>query len=149
MDRPDTRATPIDSILFGYGPMLPFIAATIACMALPAPWPGIAMWLVTIWGAMILTFVGGVRRGFGFGDHSASTAVEIATMLLYFCTAGVALLLPWPRASLLLLAGGFAIAAILDTRAARSGDAPAHFAALRIPQFGIATLCLIAIGVSV
>ncbi|GGO92695.1 DUF3429 family protein [Stakelama pacifica] len=148
MNRVAAPPIPIDSLIFGYGPMLPFIAAALACWAMPAPWPSIAVWLMTIWGAMILTFVGGVRRGFGFGYRGACTGVEIATMLVYFITAGLALLLPWPALSVFLLAAGFALAAILDTRAALKGNAPAHFAALRIPQFGIATVSLLIAGLS-
>ena len=146
MNRAQRTTIPLNSLIFGYGPMIPFILAATGFWTLPVPWPALAVWLVVVWGALILCFVGGVRRGFGFGSDRASTLVEIATMLVYFTIAGVALILPWPRASLFLLAIGFATAAICDTRAAQSGNAPAHFAALRIPQFATATLCLLAIA---
>ena len=149
MNRARRTSIPVNSLVFGYGPMIPFILAALGFWTLPAPWPALAVWLVVVWGGLILCFVGGVRRGFGFGNDRAATPVEIATMLAYFIVAGVALVLPWPKPALFLLATGFAIAAICDTHAAQQGNAPAHFAALRIPQFAIATLCLLAIGLGV
>ncbi|MBR0552901.1 DUF3429 domain-containing protein [Stakelama marina] len=149
MEHPHRSRIPIDSLVFGYVPMLPFVAAALGVWLLPAPWPAIAVWLVVIWGGLILCFVGGVRRGYGFGNDRASTPAEIATMLVYFCLAGFALFLPWPRLALLVLAAGFVIAAALDTHAARRGNAPAHFAKLRPPQFSIAVVSLLVIALAV
>ena len=145
MSNPDDPRVPLNSVVFGYGPMLPLAVAGIAARVLPAGWPELATRLAVIWAALILAFIAGVRRGFGFGDPRASTAVEIATMMGYFVLAGLALVVPAAWMALLLLMVGFALVALLDRRAAFAGNAPAHFARLRVPQmlFGIAGLALL------
>ena len=139
---------PTLSLVFGFGPMVPFVLAALGIWILPPPWPGIALTLVLAWGALILTFIAGVRRGFGFERDSASTWVEIGTMIPPVILSGLGLLLP-PFWGLLALAAGFTLATVLDTRAARRGNAPAHFARLRPMQFPIAIISLIAIAVKI
>jgi hypothetical protein len=118
---------PADGAILGYGPMLPLVAAGIGAWLLPSPWPFWATHLGIIWGALILAFIAGVRRGFGFGNPGASKPVEIVTCIAYFTLVGY-------------VAAGF-----LDRRAAIAGNAPAYFAALRLRQLligaaGIAAL---------
>lgn len=145
MSLPPRTTIPLDSVIFGYGPMLPFAAGAIGSWATPAL-QGAAIGLTIIWGALILSFVGGVRRGFGFGEPSASTRVEIATMAVYVSIAGLALICGWlgsPAWATGLLAAGFAMVAVLDSMAARAGNAPAHFARLRGPQMAVAVVSLL------
>lgn len=139
---------PLDSVIFGYGPMLPFLVATVGVWLMPPPWPGLARDLVIFWGALILAFVAGVRRGFGFGAPAAATSAAIAAMLIYFVPAGLALLLHWanrPIQALAVLIAGYALVAILDANAAKAGNAPAHFARIRPPQIMIAIGGLVAV----
>jgi hypothetical protein len=131
---PADRSIPIDSIVFGFGPMLPLVAAGVGAWVLPAPWGVLAVRLAIVWGALILSFIGGVRRGFGFARRDASTAVELAAAVAYVTVAGLALLVPYAATAVALLAAGYALAALLDRRAALRGNAPAHFARLRVPQ---------------
>ncbi len=144
-----TRSTPppipLDSLIFGYGPMLPFVAAALGVWLSPALREA-AIGLTIIWGGLILSFVGGVRRGFDFGDTAASTRTEIGTMTLHVSIAGLALISGWqgrPAWAIGLLAAGFALVALLDSSAARAGNAPAHFARLRAPQIAIAVVSLL------
>ena len=125
---------PTDSIVFGYGPMLPLVAAGVGAWVLAPGWGLIAVRLAIVWGALILSFIGGVRRGFGFATQGASTPVEIVAAVGYVTIAGLALVVPFVSTSLALLAAGYALAALLDRRAALAGNAPAHFARLRPPQ---------------
>lgn len=125
---------PLDSVIFGYGPMLPLLAAGIGVWTLPSAWGALAVRLAIVWGALILSFIGGVRRGFGFARPAASTAIEIAAAVAYVTVALLALVVPFASTSLALLAAGYALAALLDRRAALAGNAPAHFARLRVPQ---------------
>lgn len=125
---------PTDSIIFGYGPMLPLLAAGIGAWILTPVWAALAIRLAIIWGALILSFIGGVRRGFGFATPRASTVIEIVAAVGYFTIAGLALVVPYVATALALLAAGYALAALLDRRAALAGNAPAHFARLRPPQ---------------
>ena len=145
MSRADDPRIPLNSIIFGFGPMLPLAFAALGAWLLPPPWPMLAVRLAIIWGAMILIFVAGVRRGFGFGNPRASTGVEIATMLAYFVPAGLALVAPVGPIALMLLLVGYVLVPVLDTHAARAGNAPAHFAQLRWPQMAIAIVSVAAL----
>jgi len=145
---PDRSAIPLDGLIFGYGPMAPFAAAAIGAWALPPPWPARATGLAIIWGGIILVFVAGVRRGYGFGDPKASTIREIATMLLYFILGGLSLVLAeiaQPAAGIVVQLTGYVLLPVLDRRAAFTGDAPAYFARLRGPQMAIAAAALLAL----
>jgi hypothetical protein len=138
---------PADSIIFGYGPMVPFVAAAIGAWALPSPWPQHAIGLAVIWGGLILAFVAGVRRGYGFGNAAASTTREIVVMMVYFVPAGAALVCGWVGLWLVALAVllvGYAAVIALDRIGANKGDVPAHFARLRPPQMAIAVIALAA-----
>jgi hypothetical protein len=145
----DHRATdprvPWASRVFGFGPMLPLVAAALGAWTMSERWGQLAVHLSIIWAALILSFIGGVRRGFGFGQDRASTPVEVATAAAYLILAGLALVVPYWITSLSLLIVGYALAALLDWRAARRGDAPAHFARLRPPQLLIGVAALVAL----
>jgi hypothetical protein len=137
---------PATSLIFGYGPMLPLVVAAVAIWVLQPPWPEIALRLALIWAAAILIFVAGVRRGYGFGSTGASTPVAITTMLTYFVPGSLALvMMTFGRfgMALAVLIIGFALVAFLDRRAAMVGDAPTHFARLRVPQMAIAVIALV------
>lgn len=140
-----TRTTiPADGLLLGYGPMLPLVAAGCGAWLLPHPWPALAIRLALIWGALILAFIGGVRRGFGFARDTASKPKEIAAAVIYVAVAGLALLIPRPVLALPVLAVGYALAAVMDRRAAMRGDAPLYFAHLRRPQLLVGCAGLLA-----
>jgi hypothetical protein len=144
----DGARIPLASLVFGYGPMAPFVAAAFGAWALPSPWPALAARLATIWAGMILVFVAGVRRGFGFGDPQASTVREIAAMLIYFMLGGVSLVVAGfslLRLALLAQVLGYVVVPVLDRRAAFTGDAPRYFARLRVPQMTIAVAALVAL----
>lgn len=133
-----TRATdprvPRVSVVFGYGPMLPLVAAGLGAWVLPQPWPLITIQLAIAWAALILAFIAGVRRGFGFGQDRASTTAEIVAAGGYILLALAALVVPRASVALAVLIVGYLLAALLDTRAAIVGNAPRHFARLRPPQ---------------
>lgn len=146
MARSDIRPPiPTDGLILGYGPMIPLVAAGAAAWMLPPPWPFVAVQLGIIWGALILAFIAGVRRGFGFGHAAASTRVEIATSIAYFVLAGLGLVIGRPSMALMPLIIGYVLAALLDRRAAVAGNAPAFFATLRPRQLliGAAGLTLL------
>ncbi|WP_375271876.1 DUF3429 domain-containing protein [Sphingomonas sp.] len=126
---------PLDGKILGFGPMLPLVAAGIGAWTLPGSWPFYAIQCAVIWAALILAFVAGVRRGYGFGNPSASKPADIAAAMAYFSIAVLSLIVPFTTISLALLAAGYAFVALLDRRAGRRGNAPAYFAKLRGPQF--------------
>jgi hypothetical protein len=134
MTDPRDPHIPVSSLVFGYGPMLPLVFGGAAAWIAPAFWPLVAIQATILWGGVILVFLAGVRRGFGFGYAPASTPVEIATMLAYFLLGLSAIVIPRPAVALTIVAVGFALVALLDRRAAVAGNAPAHFARLRPTQ---------------
>lgn len=140
--RADNPRVSVNSAVLGYGPMLPLVAAAVAVWLATGLLAEIALRLAIIWAALVLTFIGGVRRGFGFGLDRASTPAEIASSTTYSTTAGLALVAPYPDLALALLAFGFLLAGWLDRRAAMAGNAPRHFARLRPPQMLIGALAL-------
>lgn len=125
--------------------MVPLVVAGLAAWLLPAPYPFAAVQLGIVWGALILAFIAGVRRGFGFGAPGASTTVAIATSIGYFVLAGLALVIGRPSDALVPLILGYVAAAVFDRRAALAGNAPAFFATLRPVQLliGAAGLALL------
>lgn len=133
-DVPDDPRIPLTSVLLGFGPMLPLVAAGLGAWVLPGLWPLRAVELAIFWAALILAFIGGVRRGFGFGNMRASTPSEIAASFGYVLLAAGGLIAPRPSQGLAVLIAGYALAALLDRRAALAGNAPLHFARLRPPQ---------------
>ena len=143
--RADDPSIPANSAVLGYGPMLPLVAAALAAWFGPAVLAPVALRLATVWAALVLSFIAGVRRGFGFGVDRASTWSEIASSTAYFVFAGLALVSPRADWALGALIAGFTLAAVLDRRAALLGNAPFHFARLRPPQLAIAVLSLAAL----
>ena len=125
---------PRNAIVLGFGPMLPLLAAGLGVWLLPGGWPILAIQLAIVWAALILAFIGGVRRGFGFAREEASTPVAIAAAGSYLAVALLALVVPRATMALMLLIVGYAVAALFDRRAALAGNAPAFFATLRPPQ---------------
>ncbi len=136
------RPVPLLGLLFGYGAMLPLVLSAAASWLLPAPWPVLALRLGLIWASAILAFLAGVRRGLSFRTEGGPTTAQLLGMLWLFALAFAALAAPWPVVSCALLLVGYASVAVLDTLAARDGEAPGFFASLRPPQMLIALVSL-------
>jgi hypothetical protein len=145
MSRATDPRIPWTSVVFGYGPMLPLVAGAFGTWFMAPDWKVAAIRLSIVWGAIILVYIAGVRRGFGMAEDRASTAVEVVTSMGYFILGGLALVVPAVPTALALLIVGYTLAAVLDRRAALRLDAPAHFARLRPPQLLIGTAALVAI----
>lgn len=140
-NRPDTTRIPWDGHVFGWGPILPFLVALLGIW-LGAPWlDELALRLSVLWGACIVIFAAGVRRGFSFAQPEGPRPHVLAEMTGLFAAAFLGLVLVPPLGALV-LAGAFAALAVLDPLAARRGDAPRWFARLRPVQMAIPTVCL-------
>ncbi len=130
----EARHTPPEGLALGIAAMLPMAAGAIAVLLAGPAQRSVLLRLTILWGAAILAFLAGVRRGLSFRTEGGATLAEIASMLLLFALAFLALALPGRSAALLLLLAGFACIAVFDPRAARRGEAPPFFARLRPPQ---------------
>lgn len=129
--------TPVLAAVLGYGPvaLLPLLA--IASTALPPLWAFWALLAGQLWAAAVLIFMGGVRRGLSFHTADGPRTGQIVTALVYFGFGLAALVVPIGPALIVLMVG-YALAGLLDRRAARVGDTPRFFAHLRLAQAAIA-----------
>lgn len=149
MDNPRDRV-PAASLIFGYGAMVPLVLAAVGAWGLPRAWPVTAVRLAVIWGALVLAFVGGVRRGGGFMAPGTPPNAGLGAAVAYFALAGLALVAtPYDWIALPPLVAGFALCALLDRAAARRGAVPPHFAALRPPQMLLGAAALLAMWLRV
>ncbi|HJE23137.1 MAG TPA: DUF3429 domain-containing protein [Methylorubrum populi] len=139
----EPRAVPWLSIVFGYGPMLPFVAGAVLVWWLRGG-PAEAIFTLTVlWACAILLFLSGVRRGVSFRTEGGATVAQIATMMGLFSLgfgALAAFVLGFPVVALALLIVGFTAITILDPIAAERGEAPLFFERLRPAQIPLAVL---------
>ncbi len=134
--------TPALSLILAYGATLAFIAGTAgAALINNNAIAQLCLDLVVLWGAAILLFLAGVRRGLSFRTPNGATAGQIAASMWYF-TAGFGSLLLWAledalgskAPAMLLLLIGYASLIVFDVRAAWRLEAPPYFARLRPVQ---------------
>ena len=142
-ERPEV---PVLGLLLGGSAMVPFVLLAGALWLAPAAWAPTALrWLID-WGASILAFLAGVRRGLSFRTPGGERPIQITTMAWLYLLAIAALLVTGPGASMALLAIGFLSIAVLDPAAARRQEAPLFFARLRPVQMTVPVLALAAAG---
>lgn len=145
-DDQDPRAIPLAALLLGAGGVLPFAAlATAALLGLEWRYgfaPGSARTGLIAYGAVILSFLGGVRWGLALkhgADHQAGLMV---VSVLPSLAAWLALMLPRPH-DLTLLVACFLALAVADFAMVRRGQAPAWYATLRLLLTAAVVLILI------
>ena len=144
-ERPEVPAL---AVVFGFGPMLPFVGGAGLSWWLRGEAGETVQFLTSLWGCAILLFLSGVRRGLSFRTEGGETVAQITTMLGLFGFGFAALLAAafgMSPAALLLLMTGFAAIAVLDPIAARRGEAPLFMARLRPMQMPLAILSLAAL----
>ncbi len=141
---------PALSLILAYGATIPFIGgAAVAALASDKEIVQLCLDLIVLWGAAIILFLAGVRRGLSFRTPNGVTADQIAASMWYFA-AGFGALLLWavhgllgsnaPAIILLLL--GYASLIVFDVRAARNLEAPPYFTRLRPVQMLIPIVSL-------
>lgn len=143
-DVEETPRIPRDGLLLGFAAMMPFPAALIVVLAFPAGFGEAALSLVTIWGAAVLLFLAGVRRGISFRSPGGPSAAQLLAMTALFLAGLAALLLPvgWALALQTVAYAGLMLG---DPVAARRAEVPLYFARLRPPQMAIAVASLAAL----
>ena len=132
---------PTAALVLGLAGLIPFAACAVAAHAVPAGQQAGALQALAGYGAVILSFLGGVRWGLVIrmpaeGAVFPHLLLSVAPSIL--CWA--ALLLP-TRAGLALLAVGFIVMLVLDWRTTL---APAWYRRLRLPLSAGAVLALAA-----
>ena len=142
--------TPPMGVLFAYIAMLPLVIGVLAIWFAPEAQSFLAFNLTLFWGAAILMFLAGVRRGVSFRTPGGPHVGQIATMLWLYVlgfASLVATIWAYPMTAAVLQLAGYVSLAVLDPMAARSGDAPLFFARLRPMQMAIPIVMLIALMV--
>ena len=122
------RAIPAAARWLGLGGLVPFALAALVGLAADAPLRDLALRSLLAYGAVILSFLGGVRWGLAMAAPErlwGPLSISVLPALLGW----IALLLP-PSTALLTLALGFAAMLAADMKLAA---APAWYRALRLP----------------
>ncbi len=148
--RGEPAGSPQIDRLFAYGAMLPLIAGALALWFAPEAQSFLALNLTLFWGASVLLFIAGVRRGASLSQTGSAAIAEIVAMLGLFL-AGVASLVAtiwaFPLVAALLQIAGFAGLAILDRVAAPNDDGPLPVERLRPLQICVPIAVLAAVAI--
>ncbi len=134
-------AVPQPVRLYGWLGVLPFAGCAATAVAAPEEQAALACSLLLAYGALILSFLGGIRWGYAIaeGDPDARSLGEGVTPALVGWTA---FFLPVP-AGLSVLALGFAVALASDRRAGLRFRLPAWYPAIRTPLTAAAVIALL------
>ena len=131
----DTNIPPIAAWLGGLG-ALPFIGLAGAAPFIDMAPRMFAAHALVAYGAVILSFLGGVHWGLAIGSRSNADHQELRTRLIVSVipslAAWVALLFP-EKTGLLMLAAAIAKMLWVDLRATQAGHAPPWYPKIRIP----------------
>ncbi|MGI9484130.1 MAG: DUF3429 domain-containing protein [Hyphomicrobiales bacterium] len=134
--------TPPAAYLLGFAGALPFVAAAAGCWLDPEQ-ARQGLWLTAgiAYGAIILSFLGGIRWGAGFGWRSRGT--EFAFSVLPALAAWVSLLLP-AIVGVSILIAGFLLQALWDVIGVQNSQLPAWYGRLRLMLTALVVISLLA-----
>ena len=125
-----TNSIPPAARWLGFSGLMPFAAFALAGLLPLAPFHAEAPAVLLAYGAVILSFLGGIHWGLAIAEADpARLFARLSFSVLPSLLAWVGLLLPKP-AGLLLLAAGFALMLVTDLRLAA---APGWYRHLRLP----------------
>lgn len=127
-------AVPDVATWLGVFGLLPFGGSALSAAFLGEPYGGWAMAALMAYGAVILSFLGGIHWGVAIASDHGNGALprRLAVSVAPSLVAWAGLLLPL-RVGLLLLAAGFAAILYVDIRATRAGEMPSWYPRLRRP----------------
>lgn len=145
-----SSAIPGMALVLGLAGLIPFAAGALALWApLPVLDAAFGLRLVIGYGALILSFLGGIRWGTALGAFATSRqSGELAASVLGSLAGLAALFIPSVPALTLLIAG-FLMQALWDVTSVEAGRLPAWFGRLRMMLTAGAVISLIATLVAV
>jgi 4-amino-4-deoxy-L-arabinose transferase-like glycosyltransferase len=129
VDKP--RDIPLPGLILGSLAVVPPLAGAVAAWAFDANW---IVHVTIMWGAALLAFFGGVRRGLSFQLPDRAKLTDLSVMLWLFFLALAALISPWSLLSSIALIVGFISVGVVDPKAAERGRAPPFFSRFRPAQ---------------
>lgn len=146
------RTLPSIAMLLGIGGLIPFAICSLVALTNTPPNGERALFALIAYGAVILSFLGGVHWGFGLeGAGTAPSDVQRARFGLGVVPAligWVALLLAflgYGRIALALLVIGYFISTIVEARASRGGYVPRGYMGLRWVLSSLVVLMLVSV----
>lgn len=123
---------PTPARVLGLGGLLPFALGAVMVWCPVEAMAGLGVRLLGAYGAVILSFLGGVRWGRLLGDEPRLERwLPLTLSVLPSLVAWAALLLP-AGAMFALLAVGLVLQYLIDRDAAESGELPAWYGRLRL-----------------
>jgi hypothetical protein len=144
-DRPQSARIPGVALLLGWAGVIPFAAlAAVVILASPA-YAGAGLTALIGYGAVILSFMGGVLWGLEMSQGRSQVAyvVSIAPALLAVVAMGLQ-----AKTGIFLLLCGFAALLIYDLKTSSSSGAPSWYPVLRL-QLTAAVIALLSIALLV
>ncbi len=138
------RRIPRPALILGWLGVLPFSALSLLSVSgsdLPG---GTPLGLLVLYGAIILSFMGGAQWGLAMiavADDTSALARRLAISVLP-ALAGFGLWFAPPKLATLGLAAGFVLLLAYDTATARAGTAPPWYPALRLQLTLAVVACL-------
>lgn len=146
-DRAEGLRVPAAAAWLGGLGLVPFVGLSLACGLADGPLKATAAQGLLGYGAVILSFLGGIHWGAAMARSAARTDVEIDAMRLAISVlpslAGWAALWLEVRHGLALLAVTFILVLVLDVRWSRQDLAPPWYPKLRMPLTTIVVAALI------
>ena len=144
-DHTFTGKIPGTALLLGLAGLIPFVAGAAALWAkLPMLPPETGLKLAIVYGAIILSFLGGIRWGTAIGPYDTGRqTLEFSASVLGSLAGLAAVFLPAIPALALLIAG-FLMQGLWDVMSVDSGRLPAWFGRLRMILTAGAVVSLVA-----
>jgi hypothetical protein len=141
---------PVSALALGLAGLIPFAAGALALWApLPILTSELGLKLIVTYGAIILSFLGGIRWGTAIGPYDGGRmSFEFSASVLGSLAGLAAVFLPSVPA-LTLLVAGFLIQALWDVTSVEAGRLPNWFGKLRMVLTAGAVISLVAALIAV
>ena len=145
-----STSIPLPALALGLAGLIPFFAGAAALWTpLPVLTPELGLRLIIAYGAIILSFLGGIRWGTAIGPYDTRRqGLEFSASVLGSLAGLAAVFIP-PVPALTLLITGFLMQGLWDVMSVEAGRLPSWFGKLRMLLTAGAVVSLVAALVAV
>ena len=134
---------PVFATVLGYAGLIPFIAGAAALFSEDPSISGPALYSLTVYAAVILSFMGAVHWGLAMQHHADSGHWQLGLSVVPALVAWLSLSLQAPRESLITLAIAFSVLLLGDLWALSKHLVPSWYRGLRIPLTIVVVISLL------